>query len=116
MRDLDDAGFAAVMERIRALLDRYRQAGRRHASRGRAVSGWNGRELVHAVGPGAGLHDELALLVESGFSPMEALQTATRNPAVYFGKLAEWGTVEVGNAADLVLLDADPLKDIRNTR
>jgi len=46
---------------------------------------------------------------------MEALQTATRNPARYFGDEMKRGTVQVGKAADLVLLDADPLQDIRNT-
>jgi imidazolonepropionase-like amidohydrolase len=66
--------------------------------------------------PGFGLHEELALLVESGLTPLEALQSATRNPARYFGKSAEMGTVEAGKAADLVLLDADPLLDIRNTQ
>ena len=47
---------------------------------------------------------------------MEALQTATRNPARYFGLEDEFGTLEEGKAADLVLLDANPLKDIHNTQ
>ena len=47
---------------------------------------------------------------------MQALQTATRNPARYFGILNETGTMEEGKSADLVLLDADPLEDIRNTQ
>lgn len=65
--------------------------------------------------PGFSLHDELALLVESGLTPMEALQTATRNPARYLGEEKKMGTVQKGKFADLVLLDADPLQDIRNT-
>jgi hypothetical protein len=65
--------------------------------------------------PGFSLHDELALLVEAGLSPMEALQTATLNPARFFGKEKDFGTVQQGKIADLVLLDADPLADIRNT-
>jgi predicted amidohydrolase len=65
--------------------------------------------------PGFGLHDELALLVKSGLTPMQALQTATRNPA-RFMKSEDLGTVEVGKTAHLVLLDSDPLQDIRNTR
>jgi imidazolonepropionase-like amidohydrolase len=65
--------------------------------------------------PGFSLHDELALLVEAGLSPLEALQAATRNPAEFFGWLDERGTIEKGKAADLVLLDADPLADIHNT-
>jgi imidazolonepropionase-like amidohydrolase len=68
------------------------------------------------VEPGTGLHDEIELLVEAGLTPMEALQSATRNPARYLGKIAEMGTLEPGKVADLVLLDADPLADIRNAR
>ena len=49
------------------------------------------------------------MLVESGFTPMEALQTATRNPARYLGNLQDMGTIEPGKLADLVLLDANPL-------
>ena len=56
------------------------------------------------------------MLVRAGFSPIEALQTATRNPAEYLGVLETLGTVEAGKIADLVLLDANPLEDIRNTR
>jgi len=66
--------------------------------------------------PGFGLHDELAVFVQAGLSPMEALQTATYNPAKCLGKLDSMGTVERGKVADLVLLDADPLQDIRNTQ
>jgi imidazolonepropionase-like amidohydrolase len=62
------------------------------------------------------LHDELKLLVEAGLTPMEALQTATRNPARYFGILKETGTIEAGKSADMLLLDADPLADIQNTQ
>jgi ankyrin repeat protein/imidazolonepropionase-like amidohydrolase len=66
--------------------------------------------------PGFGLHDELAVFVQAGLSPMQALQTATYNPAKCLGKLDSMGTVEHGKVADLVLLDADPLQDIRNTQ
>lgn len=66
--------------------------------------------------PGFGLHDELALFVQAGLSPMQALQTATYNPAKCLGKLDSMGTVEHGKVADLVLLDADPLQEIRNTQ
>jgi hypothetical protein len=66
--------------------------------------------------PGSGLHDELELLVEAGLNRMEALQAATRNPAEFLGRQRDLGTVERGKLADLVLLDASPLEDIRNTR
>jgi len=65
--------------------------------------------------PGFSLHDELALLVESGVSPLGALQMATRNPARFMGATEKYGSVTPGKIADLVLLDADPLKDIHNT-
>ena len=66
--------------------------------------------------PGFSLHDELELLVKAGLSPMDALQSATRNPAEYLGREKDLGTVEKGKLADLVLLDADPLTDIKNTK
>jgi hypothetical protein len=66
--------------------------------------------------PGFGLHDELALLVESGMSPMAALQAATTNAARFMGQLDRRGTIEIGKIADLVLLDRNPLADIHNTR
>jgi len=65
--------------------------------------------------PGFSLHDELALMVESGLTPLAALQTATIRPAIFLGRSAELGTVEPGKIADLVLLRADPLADIHNT-
>ncbi len=66
--------------------------------------------------PGFALHDELKFLVSAGFSPMEALQAATLNPARYLGREKDLGTIETGNLADLVLLDANPLDDISNTQ
>ncbi len=66
--------------------------------------------------PGFSLHHELSILVDAGLTPLDALQTATLNPAKFFGRLDELGTVEEGKTADLVLLDADPLVDIRNTQ
>lgn len=64
---------------------------------------------------GFSLHDELALQVKAGLMPMESLLTATRNPAEYLGELKNSGTVEKGKIADLILLDANPLDDIKNT-
>ncbi len=66
--------------------------------------------------PGVSLHDELALLAEAGLSPLEVLQAATLHPASVFGLADSLGTVAPGKAADLVLLSADPLKDVRHTR
>lgn len=66
--------------------------------------------------PGPGLHDELALLVSAGMTPLQAIQAATREPARFLGALDSLGTVEPGKVADLVLLEADPLADITNTR
>jgi imidazolonepropionase-like amidohydrolase len=65
--------------------------------------------------PGFSTHRELESLVAAGLTPWQALETGTRNVAKYFGTEQETGTVEQGKRADLILLDADPLKDIRNT-
>jgi imidazolonepropionase-like amidohydrolase len=65
--------------------------------------------------PGFSLHDELALLVQSGLTPAQALRTATYNAALFLGK-SESGAAQKGMIADLVLLDANPLVDIHNTR
>jgi imidazolonepropionase-like amidohydrolase len=67
--------------------------------------------------PGFSLHDELELLVkEVGLTPVEALQSATLDPPAFFSLQMEFGAIEPGKIADLVLLDANPLTDIRNTR
>ena len=66
--------------------------------------------------PGFSLHEELQRFVAAGFTPLEALQTATLNPAKFLGRENELGTIEKGKLADLVLLDASPLDDIRNTQ
>jgi len=68
------------------------------------------------VFPGFDLHNELAALVDAGFTPMEALQSVTLRAAQFLGRTDDFGTVANGKAADLVLLDANPLDDIHNTR
>lgn len=69
------------------------------------------------VFPGASLHEELRLFVDSvGMTPMEALESATRKPAEWLGLADSIGTITPGKVADLVLLDANPLADIANTR
>jgi imidazolonepropionase-like amidohydrolase len=64
--------------------------------------------------PGFSLHDELADMVAAGLSPMEALQTATSNPARFLNR-TDIGTIAPGALADLVLLSANPVADIHNT-
>ncbi|MEU3271800.1 amidohydrolase family protein [Saccharomonospora sp. NPDC006951] len=66
--------------------------------------------------PGFSLHFELEQLVAAGLTPMRALQCATLEPARFLGREHWAGTVEAGRVADLVILDADPLADIRNTQ
>ena len=62
------------------------------------------------------LHEELELLVAAGMTPLQALQAATVNPARFFGRTGDLGSVSRGRIANLVILDANPLTDIRNTR
>jgi len=66
--------------------------------------------------PGFSLHDELKLFVEAGLTPMQALETATTNAALLLGLSNTWGRVAPNYTANLVLLSADPLVDISNTR
>jgi imidazolonepropionase-like amidohydrolase len=66
--------------------------------------------------PGYSLHTELERLVEAGLTPLEAIEAATIRPAEFFSLQDQMGTIEVGRRADLVLLDADPLENIANTR
>ena len=66
--------------------------------------------------PGFSLHDELEVMVDIGLSPFDTLRTSTYNPAMYLNESDEFGTVEAGKRGDLLLLDANPLADITNTR
>ena len=66
--------------------------------------------------PGFSLHEELQRFVAAGFTPLEALQTATLNPAKFLGMEDRLGTIEKGKLADMVLLDANPLDDVANTQ
>lgn len=66
--------------------------------------------------PGFSVHDELALLVKAGLTPMETIVAATRHPAELLGRSHELGTIEPGKVADLVLLDQNPLEEIGNTK
>lgn len=68
------------------------------------------------VMPGYSIHEELALFVQAGLTPEQALATATRRVAEFLGELSERGTLEVGKVADAVLLENDPFEDIAATR
>ena len=85
-----------------------------HSAGVRFMAGSDGPDPY--VFPGFSLHDELEWLVKSGFTPLQALQSATFNPALFMSKMDKYGVVELERMADLVLLDANPLDDIRNTR
>jgi imidazolonepropionase-like amidohydrolase len=92
-----------------------RQSVRRFADAGVLLLTGTDLDVITLV-PGLALHDELALLVEAGLTPREALAAATRNPARVMGLEGTVGAVAPGQLADLVLLDANPLDDIRATR
>ena len=68
------------------------------------------------VVPGFDLHDELELFVAAGMTSLQALRTATLNPAQYLGAMDKFGSVAAGKIADVVILEVDPTIDIRNTR
>jgi hypothetical protein len=84
-----------------------------HAGRAGLLLGSDAPQVYNV--PGFSIHRELEALVTAGLTPYQALETGTRNVAVFFGVLAKTGTVEVGKQADLVLLDGNPLVDVRNT-
>ncbi|HEX6053439.1 MAG TPA: amidohydrolase family protein [Gemmatimonadaceae bacterium] len=83
-----------------------------HDSGGTIIAGSDTPEWLHAYG--WGLHRELQSYVAAGLRPFDALRTATVNPARYLQPNPDWGTIEVGKRADLVLLGANPLADIGN--
>ncbi|HEX6370133.1 MAG TPA: amidohydrolase family protein [Longimicrobium sp.] len=108
-----DSGEEAEMER--AINERMvRMVGLMQAAGVGILAGTDASDEAY-VFAGSGLHDELALLVDAGLTPLQALQAATLNPARYLGAADSMGTVAAGRVADLLLLDADPLHDIRNT-
>jgi imidazolonepropionase-like amidohydrolase len=104
----DFAFRKGMFEKSRSLVGVMHRTGVRLMAGTDAIDGY--------VLPGLSLHEELELMVESGLTPMEALQTATRNPALFLGRLDSSGTIERGKEADLLLLDANPLTNISNTR
>lgn len=71
---------------------------------------------IFLLTPGFSLHNELVLLVQAGLTPLEAIEAATSRPAEYFGLDNELGLIEKGMLADLLLLNENPLEDIKNTQ
>ena len=108
-----DAGEDAEVER-RINQQMARMVGMAQAAGVGILAGTDASDEPY-VFAGSGLHDELALLVDAGLTPLQALRAGTVNPARYLGAADSMGTVAAGRVADLVLLDADPLRDIRNT-
>jgi cytosine/adenosine deaminase-related metal-dependent hydrolase len=84
-----------------------------HAARAGLLLGSDAPQIYNV--PGFSTHRELESLVAAGLTPYQALETGTRNVAVFFGTLAKTGTIEVGKQADLILLEANPLIDVVNT-
>ena len=70
----------------------------------------------HGEIPGPGLHWEMEAYVQGGMTPMEALRASTMGSALAIGRAGEFGSIEPGKFADLLILNANPLDDIRNSR
>jgi imidazolonepropionase-like amidohydrolase len=105
--------WSAIFSGFRELVPSIRQ---NHVS---ILAGTDSSSVLKEKGdspPGASLHDELALLVDAGFTPIEALRAATLNPALFLGLSDSLGTVEAGKTASLIVLDANPLTEICNTQ
>jgi hypothetical protein len=105
-----ESGRDVEGEFYRLALHTVRQA---HAAGVRILAGTDAGDTY--VFPGFGIHDELAELVRAGLSPSDALRSATIDAAVFTGKSGDYGSIEAGKAGDMILLEADPLTDIRNT-
>jgi amidohydrolase family protein len=102
----------------KSFMDFYRKGieltGAAHRAGVRVMVGTDSNDSFVFVG--SSVHDELEQLIAAGLTPAQALDAATRSGAEYLGRTSEFGSVQPGRAADLVLLDANPLADIRNTR
>jgi imidazolonepropionase-like amidohydrolase len=104
--------WSAIFSEFRELVRSIRQ---NHVS---ILAGTDSSSVLEEKGdlPGTSLHDELALLVDAGFTPSEALRAATLNPASFLGLSDSLGTIDAGKTANLVLLEANPLQEIHNTK
>ncbi|MFS0773003.1 amidohydrolase family protein [Sphingomonas sp. 1P08PE] len=100
----------ARFDRVAAILPMLRRAGVT------IMAGTDAGFLNSFDYPGVGLHDELALYVKYGLTPAQALASATRAGPAWFGELGRYGAIAPGKAADLVLLDGNPLRSISATR
>ncbi|MGH7679135.1 MAG: amidohydrolase family protein [Gemmatimonadaceae bacterium] len=107
------AGARTPERRARYVQARNRLVKAIQDSGGRIIAGSDTPEWFHMYG--WGIHRELQALVTAGLTPHQALAAATTNPAAFLGAHSEWGTVAAGRRADLLLLRANPLADIRNT-
>ncbi len=105
-----ESGRDVHAELYQLALDNVRQA---HTAGVRMVAGTDAGDTY--VFPGFAIHDELAELVRAGLTPIDALRSATIDAALFSGKARDYGSIETGKVADLILLDANPLIDIRNT-
>lgn len=111
-----DAGTDASGRNINAEMYRLalQHVGQAHAAGAQLLTGTDAFDTY--VFPGFSTHDELAELVSAGLSPIEALETATINAAIFSGVQDEFGSITAGKVADMLILDANPLRDIRNTQ
>lgn len=101
-RDLFEQGYKNTQRMVKAFVD---AGGKLYA----------GTDCAQFCVPGLGLHQEMELIVAAGVSPLQTLQAATINSAELM-RMKNLGTLEAGKAADILILDANPLQDIRNTR
>ena len=111
---LADTSRAAALQSLRTL-SASRDDVRAFAAAGvRMLAGTDAGSVL--IYPGSSLHDELTLLVDAGLTPLQALWSATAGPAQFAGLESSVGSIAVGQVADLVVLDANPLANISNTR
>lgn len=106
---------AMLREREQEIANRLKMVFDMHRGGARILAGTDADAAFHFVFFGSSLHEELELFVKAGLTPIEALRTATVNPARFLKKEDSLGTIEKGKLADLVLLDANPLEEIKNT-
>ncbi len=107
---------AILSERRREFANRIKMPADLHRGGAKILAGTDADSNFAFLFFGFSLHDELELLVKGGLSPLEALRSATLNPAIFLKREKELGSVEAGKLADLLLLDANPLNDIKNTK